>query len=184
MLRSRSPLGFASALVLVLALALAAAASASARHPYLLHLKIEGSKPGKSVDVALPWTRGHGGSPFDFSVDHDSDLSVERLRWAWTALQRLPEGETVTITRDGEKTRLSRRAGFLVIEPQPPGDHDHARVRIPGEIVEIVIRRNGRFDDRDVESLLARRDRIDLVRVDSDDARVHVWIGREDDSID
>ena len=165
---------FAAALVSV-----TAPRPALARSEYLIHVDIAGQE--KSLNVALPWTRDHGGSPFDFTVDRDSDLSMERLRWAWGALRRLPEGEAVTVTKRGEVTRLTRQQGYLVIEDQRSRDRDHGRVHVPDYIVETVIRNDGRLTGADLESLLARRDRVVLVKVEGEDGRVNVWIGRNDE---
>ncbi len=167
---------FAAALVSV-----TAPRPALARSEYLVHVDIAGQD--KSLNVALPWTRNHGGSPFDFTDDHDSDVSLERLRWAWTTLRRLPEGEAVTITRRGEVTRLTRERGFLAIEKQHSRerDHDHGRVLVPDYIVETVLRNDGRLGSDDIESLLERRGRVVLVKVEGDEGGVNVWIGRNDD---
>ncbi len=172
----------ASALLALFAAALVSVTApkpAQARSEYLIHVDVAGED--KSLNVALPWSRDHGGSPFDFTDDHDSDLSLERLRWAWRTLRRLPEGEAVTVTKRGEVTRLTRERGFLVIEQQHPRDRDHGRVLVPDYIVETVIRNDGRLGSDDIEALLERRGRVVLVKVEGEEGGVNVWIGRNDD---
>ncbi len=154
---------------------------ALARSAYLVHVDIASEDHDKSLSFALPWERDHGGSPFDFTKDRDSDLSLERLRWAWATLKRSPEGEAVTISRRGERTRLTRERGFLVIQQVEPRDERHGRVLIPDYIVETVIRGDGRLTHGDLTDLLARRDRVVLVKVDSEDGAVAVWIGPNED---
>lgn len=174
------PVRFALALG-ALATLLALPGTALARERYQVHFQIESDRADKTVSLSLPWTPKRGGSPFDFSESRDSEMSIERLRWIWTTLDDRAPGERVTITRKGKSTHASRQNGYLVLEPEGSRDDDHARVRIPGEIVEALLRTDGRLRDEDVTRLLTRRDRVYLVRVESDDAEVDIWIARDDE---
>lgn len=173
---SRHSLLAACAGLLIAGLGLLPARPVVADSGYLIHVRIADAGDDSAVEIALPWKRSHGGSPFDFS--DDDDLPVERLRWAWTTLQRMPEGEAVRVTRRDETTRLYRLRGRLVIEPERGPRGESGRITVPGEIVDAILRRDGRLEDRDLEHLLARRGRVDLVTVDGDDGLVRVWIGR------
>lgn len=164
-----------------LATMLALPGAALGRERYLVHFRIEADRADKTFSVALPWTPKRGGSPFDFSESRDSEMSIERMRWIWTSLASRPPGERLSIQRRGKTTWASREAGYLVLEPEDSRDDDHARVRIPGAIVEAMLRSDGRLRDEDVTRLLARRDRVYLVRVESDDAEVDIWIARDDE---
>jgi hypothetical protein len=172
---------FRRALVLALvaaAFALTAHAAAAPAH-YLLHLRIAAGEHDHLVDLAVPWEREHGGSPFDFTDSGKDKVGVERLRAAWTALHRLPEGQSVTINEDGDLTRASRRGGYLVLEPKDRDNDGDARIRIPDGIVEALLRRDGRLDDADIEALLERHGKVTLVSIVSRKGGVDVWIERE-----
>jgi hypothetical protein len=166
------------------ALALAAvtllALPALAKTPYLLHVKVAGSESRRGVDLAMPWDVNHGGSPFDFADDVDSP-GMNRLRDAWTTLRRLPEGRTVTIEGEREDIRAWRDHGRLVLQPLKPDRDDDCLVLVPGEIVDALIRRDGRLQNADLAAILRRQDSVSLVEVRSSRGNVNVWIGRDED---
>ncbi|MBI5168668.1 MAG: hypothetical protein HZA61_04180 [Candidatus Eisenbacteria bacterium] len=162
-------------------LSLAAVLPARAGTSYLLHLKISDGHRGKGVDVAMPWDVSKGSSPFDFVSDTHDRPEIERLRAAWSMLSRMPEGRTVIIHSEKGRTRAWRRDGQLVLEPLDDGEHSGTRIRIPAPVVEAVLRRDGRLRTDDLAAILRERGEIGLVDVDSDDARVRVWIDRDED---
>lgn len=160
---------------------------AAARHAaYTLHVRAE-SAEGRGINFSVPWKSSHGGSPFDFTAQatHD-DISTDKLRFAWAALHKLPEGQPVILTTHDGKIKASRRNGFLVLEPQPAADHDRARIKIPDYIIDATLAHDGRLTDEDLDELVAARGKITLVKVSSTDGGVNVWIGRSggDDDLD
>ena len=168
-------------IALTMALGLAAHPSAAGASSDV-RLHIQGHLGGGSgLDIEVPWTPDKADSPFNFTGDACDRVSVERLRGAWTTLQRLPEGETVTIRSRSEKVLASRQSGYLVLEPQPDhGDDHHARVKIPDYIVRTFLANDGRIADRDVDRLVRERGKVTLVKVNSDVGGVTVWMERAD----
>ncbi len=167
--------------LLVLLLSLAAVLPAWAGTSYLLHLKISDGHRGKGVDIAMPWDVSKGSSPFDFVADTHDRPEMDRLRAAWSMLARMPEGRTVVIHSENGRTRAWRRDGQLVLEPLDDDRHPGTRIRIPAPVVEAVLRRDGRLRTDDLAAILRERGEIGLVDVDSEDARVRVWIDRDED---
>ena len=155
---------------------------AAARHSgFTLHVRAE-STEGHGVSFSLPWKSNHGGSPFDFTAKASSDnISIEKLRFAWTTLKSLPEGQPVVITTHDGKTRATRQSGFLVLEPQPAAAHSRARIKIPDYIIDTTLAHDGRLTDEDLDQLMTARGKITLVKVSSTDGGVNVWIGRDRD---
>ncbi len=168
-------------LALTASLLLASATAVVAREQYSLHLKVA-RQGGQSLDFAMPWDFVRGASPFDFVDDSHDRREVKRLRAAWDMLSKMPDDRSVIIHADGRRTRVWKHDGSLVL--QPLDDSENARIRIPAEIVEAVLRHDGRLKTSDVDALLARRGGIALVDVESDEARVSVRIDRHDDERD
>ena len=100
--------------------------------PYRLHVQGHFGHGLKTVDIEVPWDSDHNSSPFDFTADASDDIDLERLRWAWAALQKVPEGRTLTFDTGSETIRASSRDGYLVLEPRRPDrDDHHVRIKIP-----------------------------------------------------
>jgi len=159
-------------------------ASASC-HSFRLHIQGNLSSGAPTLDIDVPWDSGHAGTPFDFTADACQDLALERLRWAWTALQRMPEGRTVTIETRSETIRAWRQAGYLVLEPRRDSrDDHHSRVKIPDYTVNTILEHDGRLTDRDIERLMRERGTVTLVKVNSDVGGVAVWMDCDDDTVE
>jgi len=151
--------------------------------PYRLHVQGHLGSGLKAIDIEVPWDSDHGGSPFDFTADASDDIDLARLRWAWTALQKLPEGRTLTFDTGSETIRASRRDGYLVLEPRRPDRADHhSRIKIPDYIVNAILDNDGRLTDRDIEQLVRERGRITLVKINSDMGGGSVWLERASSS--
>ncbi len=183
MSRSRLFLPLAALAATVAACAPSAAWAGRHHSDYTLHVRAEDAN-GHGVNLSVPWKSSHGGSPFDFTAKATGDdVDTAKLRWAWATLKQLPEGQPVVITTKHDKIKATRRAGFLVLEPQPAAAHDRARIKIPDYIIEATLAHDGRLTDEDLNDLVVARGKINLVKVTSDDGGVNVWIGRtsEDD---
>jgi len=147
--------------------------------PYRLHVQGRLGCGLKAVEIEVPWDSDHGGSPFDFTADASDDIDLARLRWAWAALQKLPQGRTLTFDTGSETIRASRRDGYLVLEPRRPDrDDHHSRIKIPDYIVNAILDHDGRLTDRDIEELVRERGRITLVKINSDMGGGSVWLER------
>jgi len=175
-------------IALLTALALGGAPGIAPADSNAIRLHVEGrSSSGRPVlALNLPWDTDKGGSPFNFTKDSCDDVALERLRWAWTALGRMPEGRTITIDTDNETIRAWKRGGYLVLEPQHRDgrNNHHSRVKIPDYIVETILDHDGRLSNRDVERLVRDRGKVTLVKVSSDVGGATVWMDRQRDSDD
>lgn len=181
MIRSRS---FALTCVLAASCAGLAPASAHAGRPtYLLHVQGRLGESSKLLDLAVPWKPSKGGSPFDFTADVSGDVGLDRLRRAWGALQRLPEGQAVTIETSSETVSAWRRGGYLVLEPHRREGTDVAHVKIPDYIVTTILAHDGRLTDEDIDQLVRERGKVTLVKVNSEKGGLSVWVDRSTDDL-
>jgi len=167
---------FLSVAALVAALGVGPPTAGADSSPYRLHVQGHLGSGRAAIDLDVPWESGKAGSPFNFTEGAFDDMTLERLRWAWSALQRVPEGRAVTIATRSESIRASRWAGYLVLEPLRE-DH-HSRIKIPDYIIEAILDNDGRLTDRDLERLVRERGKVTLVKVNSDEGGATVWMDR------
>ncbi|TMQ48714.1 MAG: hypothetical protein E6K72_12810 [Candidatus Eisenbacteria bacterium] len=147
--------------------------------PYRLHIQGHLGCGLRALEIEVPWDSDKSGSPFNFTADASDDIDLDRLRWAWAALQKLPEGRTVTFHTGSETIRASSWAGFLVLEPRHlDRDDHHSRIKIPDYIVNAILDHDGRLTDRDLERLVRERGRVTLVKINSDQGGASVWMER------
>jgi len=178
---TRARFFFAVAILMAVGAGMMPPGATADSHPYRLHVQGRlGSAHSSAVDIDVPWDSDKKGSPFDFTADACDDLQLEALRSTWTTLKKSPEGRTVRIENKSETMLASRSAGFLVLEPLPAEDKDdhHTRVKIPDYIVNTIIDNDGRLTDRDIERLLHERGKVTLVKINSDQGGLSVWIDR------
>ena len=171
----------AALLAAVVASALATA-PALADGPYSLHVKVSKSDWGRALDLSVPWDLDRGSSPFDFTHEDGDGPDMARLRAAWATLSRLPDHKAVIIKGDHSQIRAWRESGSLVLEPLDQENGRGTLVRIPAEIVEAILQRDGRLTSDDLANLLRRRREISLVSVRSNHGQVQVWIDRNEDN--
>ena len=158
---------------------LGSSVAAARSHSYRLHVQGHLGSSTDVLDINVPWDSGKAGSPFNFTSDACDDIALDQLRWAWTALQRIPEGRAVTIETRSESIRAWRNAGYLVLEPHHPNQDDHhSRIKIPDYIVNAIIDNNGRLTERDIDRLARQRGKVVLVKVNSDQGGLSVWVSR------
>ncbi len=160
--------------------------SAAARESYLLHVQSHQRSGGRAVDIQVPWNARKAGTPFQFTKDSCDDVSLERLRAAWTALMAAPEGRRVTIETRSESIKAWRHRGYLMLEPRDRGraDAHPSRIAIPGYIVNTILDHDGRLTPAEVARLARERGKVTLVAVDSEEGGVTVWIDRDREAVD
>jgi hypothetical protein len=92
------------------------------------------------------------------------------------ALRDAPDSEFVTIRSRDDSIRVAKENGFLLVNVDET-DGDRVRVRVPMEVVDVLLEADS--DEIDVVRLLdalSVLDGTDLISVDTDDARVRIWI--------
>jgi len=141
-----------------------------------LHVEGHLASGSRMLDIDVPWDSNKGGSPFNFT-DSCNDIAFGRLARAWTKLQSMPDGRTVTIDSPTETILAWRQAGYLVLEPQHNQDDHHSRIKIPDYIVNTIVDHDGRLTQRDIERLVSERNKVTLVKVSSDQGDLSVWVG-------
>ena len=160
-------------------------AAGAGSHAYRLHVQGHLGSGSRVLDIDVPWDSDKASSPFNFTADACDDISVCRLRRAWAKLQTMPEGQTVTVQGRSESIQASRQPGYLVLEPRRDDQDDHhSRIKIPDYIVNTILDHDGRLTDRDIERLAQDRGKITLVKVNSDQGGVTVWMNRAEDNPD
>jgi hypothetical protein len=147
---------------------------------FRLHIQGHMGSGASAVDIDVPWDSDKHESPFDFTADACDGVALDRLRATWSALQKVPEGTTMTMRTDSETMLASRSAGFLVLEPIREDDKDdhHTRVKIPDYIVKSILDHDGKLTNRDLEKLVHDRGKVTLVKINSDQGGLSVWIDR------
>src|SRR5512140_1739554 len=86
-------------------------------HAYRLHVEVYLPSGSRVLNIDSPWEADKDGSPLNFTANAFDGITIDRLRRAWTTLQRMPDGQTVSIETDSESIRAWREAGYLVLEP-------------------------------------------------------------------
>ena len=97
------------------------------------------------------------------------------------ALRDAPDSEFITIRSRDDSVRVAKDSGYLLVHVDDRRG-DRVRVRIPMEVVDVLIDAEG--EDVDVVRLLdalAVLDGTDLISVDSDETRVRIWIDSDHD---
>jgi hypothetical protein len=147
---------------------------------FRLHIQGHMGSSASAVDIDVPWNSEKHESPFDFTADACDAITLERLRATWNALQKVPEGKVMTLQSDSETILASRSGGFLVLEPVKEDDQDdhHTRIKIPDYIVKTILDHDGKLTNRDLERLVHDRGKVTLVKVNSDQGGLSVWIDR------
>ena len=155
--------------------------STAAAHPQAYRLHVEGHVPfvRVPVDIDVPWDADKDASPLDFTDGAMDRSGIDCLGRTWSALQRRPEGESVTIETDDETIRAWREPGYLVLEPHHRGrvEWTRTRVSLPDPIVEAMLAHDGKLSERDIARLASGRDRLPLVKVKSGSGDLFVWVG-------
>jgi hypothetical protein len=178
--------------IVLITLALAVIAGPAMADSWL-HVRVEDRGPdGEQVEVNIPLTvveavlpsitiddlhKGH------FDLDDldlgDADLDGLDLRAILTELRDSPDMNFVTVRSDDESVRVAKEGDYLIVrvEERSANDTENVRVTIPLKVVEALIQN----DDNDLDLIAGLRalsefEGEDLVRVESDDETIRVWI--------
>jgi hypothetical protein len=147
---------------------------------YRLHVEVYLPTGNRVLNLDSPWEADKDGSPLNFTADAFDGVTIDRLRRAWTTLQGMREGQSVSFETDQESIRAWREAGFLVLEPHPHdrADENKSLVKIPDYITNTIIDNDGRLTDRDIARLAGSRSKVILVKVMSGKGDMSVWVSR------
>jgi hypothetical protein len=168
-------------------LVLAAPVASAADKGRWLHIRVDESGPGgekvrvnvplSMVETLLPLMEDDG----DFNGGrirlNDHDMDAVKLRAIWKAVREAEEGEFVTVESDDENVRVSRSGPYLHVNVQDTDDNEDVKVRIPTMVMDALL--SGSGDELDlVAAIRALDDHGDgeLIRVDSDDENVRIWV--------
>jgi hypothetical protein len=110
----------------------------------------------------------------------DLDLHGAEIDWQhiFSALKDAPDGKWVKVESDDADVDVTKEKGMMLIHVTAK-DHDHAvvDVRVPMDMMDaLTLDEDNRID---VAALLRSLEQLpdgELVRVDSDEAQVRVWV--------
>jgi len=139
--------------------------------------KVRVNVPLSMIETLLPLIEDEkfSGGKFRFN-DHDMD--AVKLRAIWKAVRGAEEGEYITVESDDENVRVSRAGAYLHVNvDETKADGDDVHVRIPTMVMDALL--SGPGDELDlIAAIRALGDHGDgeLVRVDSQDENVRIWV--------
>lgn len=163
--------------------ALLTAGAAGAAQDLWLHVRVNEGEGGARVRVNLPLAMAekamamipademHGGRVHI----EGSDITVPQLRELWASLATSPDATLVEVDDDGQKVRVTKSGGYLLVKAHEDGKQ--VDVRIPGEVVDALL--SGGGDELNVAAAiaaLAARGEGELVTVDDSDTQVRIWV--------
>ena len=180
-MRRRSGSTIATALALVLGLAGTATASDRWLHVRVVENEDEQvhiNLPLPVVEAILPHVSVDELDRGRIRLDQEPLEGVE-LTEILAAIVDAPDGEFVTVRSREESVRVAKENDFLMVDVEDRSSRDAERVtvRMPIVVMEALV-----GDGRGELDLLAALDALeaydgeDLVRVDSDDTVVRIWI--------
>lgn len=159
-----------------------------------LHVRVEDSSSGgENVSVNVPLSVVHAFLPLvrdgeldggRLRVDLD-EIEGVRLRDVLAALNDAPDAVFVTVNGPDEQVRVAKENGYLLVHvDERHGDREQVRVRLPIAVAQALVTDDPEeFDLSAALRELEKFDGEDLVRIESTDERVRVWIdSREDGS--
>jgi hypothetical protein len=105
-------------------------------------------------------------------------MDAVKLRAIWKAVRQAEEGEYITVESDGENVRVSRTGAYFHVNvDETTEDGEDVHVRIPTLVMDALL--SGSGDELDlIAAVRALGDQGDgeLVRVDSQDEKVRIWV--------
>jgi hypothetical protein len=167
-----------------IALLLAATPAAAAERWLHVHVADHGES-GDTVNVNVPLSTVASLLPLVQSEElqggklrlSDDDEGVD-LRAMWKALRSTGDTDFLTVDGTRGKVRISRSGPYLLATVEGRRDHPgDVKVRVPVAVLDALFS-SGENEVDLLAALNALGDQADgeLVRVDSDDAQVRVWI--------
>lgn len=152
-----------------------------------LHVRVvEGGEDGERVSVNIPLgviesvlpmisANELDGGKLNIDLDDMNGLDLGEIL---AALADSPDAVFVTVESEDESVRVAKEDGYLLVHvDERDGDEEKVRVRLPLAVAEALV-----TDDSDQLDLVAALraledyDGEDLVRVESRDELVRVWI--------
>jgi len=114
----------------------------------------------------------------------DLDLDGLDLKEIVTAMSEGPDADYVTVNKDDEHVRVSKKGGYVVVVAEDRGccGNERVNVRIPLAVVDALV-----GDGRGELDLLAGLRALsafegeELVKVESDDESIRIWIDSDED---
>ncbi|MCP4895564.1 MAG: hypothetical protein GY906_01210 [bacterium] len=150
-----------------------------------INVNVEEHSDGTKVQVHLPLNLvlavidGINIENFDHGKV-DLELDDMDVNWpeVFAAIQDAPDGDFVTVSSPDADVRVSKSGGMMLIDVNEK-EHDNAnvKVRVPMSMINSL-----HIDDEnrvDVKAFLQSLNELpdgELVRVESDDANVRVWV--------
>ena len=149
-----------------------------------------------NVRIHLPLRMVERMAPLIAATEGDRHIRLNRrnldaveLREIWVAMRDARDAP-VDVRRGRETIRVSKKDGFLYLKHDDRWDDESFEARVPEAVVEALLSgTEGDFAFTEALRTLARMGEGELVRVDSDDATVRIWVDRtpgssEDDEED
>jgi hypothetical protein len=126
------------------------------------------------IETALPAIRCDAMQDGRVRIDlDDSHVDLAALR---AALQQSQDGEYVNVEDHGERVRIAKEDGWLLVHAEEPDETVDIRLRL--SVVEALF--SSGTDELDLRAalrVLAEQDEsADLVRVEGEDESVRIWI--------
>jgi len=178
--------------IAILALAALAFAPAAQADDLWLHVHVDEKDGGATVRVNLPLgfiETALKAVPADELkngriVIDDEDFSVAELRDMWNSLRDSGDATLVEIDDDGEKVRVRRAGGYLLVDvDEGADDGGDVNVRIPEQVIEAMLASG--TDELDLAAglrALAESGEGELVAVNDGGDHVRVWIDGSSES--
>jgi hypothetical protein len=148
-----------------------------------LHVKIDGGPTGEQVAINLPTSTigsmlsedAANGIEGDFDLD---GFDLGPLPEILTAVRDAPDAVFVTVRAERESLQVAKQDGLLLVHVDEHGAQgERVRVQIPIAVVEALVAGDGTTLDLGAAlRALERFDGDDLVRIDSAEESVRVWI--------
>lgn len=139
--------------------------------------KVRVNVPLSMIETLLPLLEDDEFSDGKFRLN-DHDMDAVKLRAIWKAVREADEGEFITVESDDESVRVSRAGGYLHLNvDETTADGDDVQVRIPTKVMDALL--SGQGEELDlIAAIRALGDHGDgeLVRVDSQDEKVRIWV--------
>lgn len=156
-----------------------------------LHVRVEESgAQGEKVSVNVPLSVVESMLPLvqvdnlergKLRLDVD-ELEGLDLREILGALNDSPDATFVRIESGDESVRVAKEKGYLLVHvDEQSGDAERVRIRLPLAVAEALVGRDsGELDLVAALRALEQHDGEDLVRVESADELVRIWIDSSD----
>jgi hypothetical protein len=173
-----------SALFCALALSLSTVAMAAQKDHYL-HIKVDDSAKGESVNVNLPLSMAekilptvNRGNLHQGRVTISSeDMDGVDLRAILDAIRTAPDNEFVTLKQHGQNVRVAKSNGNMVVHVREAGEGGHTvDITVPMKVVDALFS-TAKKDELDVAAAIrALAEAGDTLLVSVQDATQHVRI--------